>query len=33
MIEELECLEVFIDSFDYLKGVDYVNERVISLVK
>lgn len=32
-IEELECLEISTDSFDYLRGADYANERAISLAK
>lgn len=33
LIEELECLEVSTDSYSYLRGADYANERAISLAK
>ncbi|MDB1573051.1 DUF1642 domain-containing protein [Enterococcus faecalis] len=33
LIEELECLEVSTDNFEFLKGADYANERAISLAK
>ncbi|HFZ4687694.1 TPA: RNA-binding protein, partial [Enterococcus faecalis] len=33
LIEELECLEVSTDSYSYLRGADYANERAINLTK
>lgn len=33
LIEELECLEVPTDSYNYLRGANYAVERAISLAK
>ncbi|EKZ0100097.1 DUF1642 domain-containing protein [Enterococcus faecalis] len=33
LIEELECLEVTTDSYNYLRGANYAVERAISLAK
>ena len=33
LIEELECLEVPTDSYNYLRGANYAVEKAISLAK
>lgn len=33
LIEELECLEVSTDSYNYLRGANYAVEKAISLAK